>query len=70
MGIASQFAAEAGLKNSSTTMPRKKYNKLIAVDVKPLDATVSNLGSSRELVKWIYDAKTGDISERPIPGRR
>ncbi len=67
MGIASQFAAEARNKKQFDDNARaKKYNKLIAVDVKPLDATVSNLGSSRELVKWIYDAKTGDISERPI----
>jgi peptidyl-prolyl cis-trans isomerase D len=67
MGIASQFAAESRSKKQFDDNARaKKYNKLIAVDVKPLDATVSNLGSSRELVKWIYEADPGDISERPI----
>ncbi len=37
---------------------------MVATDLKPLDATIMGLGSSRELVKWAYEAEPGDITDQ------
>jgi peptidyl-prolyl cis-trans isomerase D len=66
-GIAAQFAAESRTKKQLDDNARKNnYNRLIATDIKPLDANINGIGSSRELVKWIYEAKPGNVAETPI----
>ncbi len=66
-GLAAQFAAESRDRKSFDENARKNdYNKLIATDIQPLDGIISGLGSSREVVKWIFGAKQGTVSETPF----
>ncbi len=63
-GLANQFAGESRTpKSFEENATAKKYNKLIAGEIKPTDNMIAGLGSSRSLVRWIYDASKGDISE-------
>ncbi len=39
-----------------------KYNKRIADGVKVNDFIIPGIGSSRELIRWMYNAKVGDVS--------
>ncbi|MEP7257109.1 MAG: peptidylprolyl isomerase [Flavitalea sp.] len=65
-GLASQFAAESRNKAQFDENSRKRnYNKIIAADIKPLDGVIPGLGSSREIVKWLFEAKPGEVAERP-----
>jgi len=36
---------------------------LLAADIKPNDMNIAALGSNRQMVKWIYEADRGDVSE-------
>lgn len=66
-GLAAQFAAESRDKKAFDENARKQnYNKLIAHDLKPLDAMISGLGSSREIVRWAYEAEPGSVAETPF----
>lgn len=66
-GLASQFAAESRSRKAFEDNARKKnINKFIAADIKPLDYTILGIGDSRELIRWIYEAKTGDVSDKPF----
>lgn len=66
-GLASQFAAESRDKKQFDENARKRnYNKLVATDLKPLDGTINGLGTSREVVKWAYNAKPGEVAETPF----
>jgi peptidyl-prolyl cis-trans isomerase D len=63
-GLASQFASESrNAKAFDETVKKRSYNKLLATEIKPNDMTVATLGTSRQLVKWVYDADRGDVSE-------
>ena len=63
-GLANQFAGESRTQKAfDDNAAAKKYNKLIAGEVKPTESTIAGLGSSRPLVKWIYDASKGEVSE-------
>lgn len=67
MSKAAQFAAEARNKKDFDAAAQKyNYNKFTAYDIKPLESMVVGLGSSRELVRWIFDAKPGDVADRPL----
>jgi peptidyl-prolyl cis-trans isomerase D len=66
-GLASQFAAESRDKKQFDANAKKyNYNKLIATDIKALDATINGLGSSREVVRWVYNSELGDVTETPF----
>ena len=66
MGLASQFAAESrDRKQFDANAKKKNINKFVAADIKPLDYTIFGLGDSRELVKWVYQAKAGEVAEQP-----
>lgn len=66
-GLASQFAAESQTKKDfDQNLRKQKYNKLVATDIKPLDATINGLGSSREVVRWIFQSEPGDVAETPF----
>ncbi|HJU46242.1 MAG TPA: SurA N-terminal domain-containing protein [Chitinophagaceae bacterium] len=63
-GAANQFAGESRTaKAFGENIVKRKYNKLIAADIKPLDDNIMGIGSNRQLVKWIYEADKGDVSE-------
>lgn len=66
-GLASQFAAESRTKKQfDENLKKSNYNKLIATDIKPLDATINGLGSSREVVRWAFNAEPGKVAETPF----
>jgi peptidyl-prolyl cis-trans isomerase D len=65
-GIASQFAAESRTrKQFEDNRKKNNYTPLIATEIKPLDAMINGVGTSREVVKWIFSAKPGDVAETP-----
>jgi len=61
---ANKFAGE----NSNTAIFQKtvsanpKIDKRVATDLKPSDRSISGLESARPIVRWMYDAKKGDVS--------
>lgn len=66
-GLASQFAAESrNKKQFDENVKKYKYNKLIATDLKPLDGAINGLGTSREVVRWAFNAESGDVAETPF----
>lgn len=66
-GLASQFAAESRTKKQfDENLKKNNYNKLIATDIKPLDASITGLGSSREVVRWAFNAEPGEVAETPF----
>ncbi len=49
------------------TAKDQNLNRFTATDIKPMDANIYGIGTSRDLVKWIVrDAKVGDVSESPF----
>jgi len=63
-GLASQFAGENRDKASFDAAAIKgKLRTLYAADIQPADYNIQALGSSRSLVKWINEAKLGEVSE-------
>jgi peptidyl-prolyl cis-trans isomerase D len=66
-GIASQFAAESRTKKQFDDNRKKNnYTPLVATEIKPLDGMINGIGTSREVVKWIYGAKPGEVAETPF----
>jgi peptidyl-prolyl cis-trans isomerase D len=63
-GLASQFAGENRNKDSYDAAVKKENLRTSnAQDIKPADFNIQALGSSRSLVRWIYGAKLGEVSE-------
>jgi peptidyl-prolyl cis-trans isomerase D len=63
-GLASQFAGQSrNRKAFDENIDKQKLQKIIASDIKPTDVSIPNLGSSRQFVRWIYEADLGDVSE-------
>ena len=66
-GLASQFAAESRDRKAFTENAKKrKLNVFTAGEVKPLESMITGVGPSRELVRWMYEAKVGQVGERPF----
>lgn len=62
--LASNFSG----KNSNTeafnkSVETEKLNKRIAEDIKESDKNLPGMDDAKDLVKWIYKAKKGDVSE-------
>jgi peptidyl-prolyl cis-trans isomerase D len=63
-GLANQFAGEStNAKAFDANATKRNYNKLVATDIKPMDGSIQGLGSNRSMVKWINEAKVGDVSD-------
>jgi peptidyl-prolyl cis-trans isomerase D len=55
------------LKQFNDNADRKKLVKANGVDIKPLDNNVVGIeGENRQMIKWIYEAKKGEVSEQPF----
>ena len=66
-GLASQFAGVSRSKKEFDENRKKNnYNALVATEIKPLDGMINGIGTSREVVKWVYSAKPGDVAETPF----
>lgn len=63
-GLANEFAGKSrNAKAFDENSKARNYNKLIASDIRPNDINIPALGSSRQLVKWVYGADRGEVSE-------
>ncbi|HWV69529.1 peptidylprolyl isomerase [Chitinophaga sp.] len=61
---ASTFAGKSGNAASfEKTVQTEKLNKRIADNVRPMDFVIPGIGQSRELVRWAYESKQGDVSK-------
>lgn len=64
-GLANQFLVESrNAKAFKENAEKRKYLVMPINDVKPNDANIQQLGSSRELVRWLYKADKGDVAEQ------
>ncbi|WP_343667344.1 SurA N-terminal domain-containing protein [Chitinophaga sp.] len=60
---ANEFAAQNhDAKTFEKTVQEKGLNKRIADNLRPMDFVIPGIGQARELVRWAYDAKKGDVS--------
>ena len=60
-------ASEFAINNNTATkfdeaMKKNQASKRVAASVKKSDFNIPGLGASRELIRWMYDAKVGDVS--------
>lgn len=63
-GAANQFSGESRTaKAFDDAVAKKNLARLQASDIKPNDVMVPGIGASRQLVRWINDAKIGEVSE-------
>ncbi|NLR64946.1 hypothetical protein HGH92_11580 [Chitinophaga varians] len=62
-GAASDFAGKSRTAaNFEKNVQQGKLNKRIADNLRPMDFVIPGIGQSRELVRWAYEAKKGDVS--------
>jgi peptidyl-prolyl cis-trans isomerase D len=60
---ASDFAGKSrSVTAFDKSIQESKLNKRIADNVRPMDFVIPGIGQSRELVRWAYEAKKGDVS--------
>ncbi len=63
-GLASQFAVESrDAKAFEQNVEKNHLQKLLAPDVSPAEYAIPGLGTNRQLVKWVYEAGLGNVSE-------
>lgn len=69
---ASQFAATAkkGSKEFAAAALKSNVNILTAADIKQNDFNINGVGQTRSLVRWVYENKTGAVSEPVEVGDR
>lgn len=66
-GLASKFAGEnQDGKSIDAAVQKQGLQKLLAPDITASEYSIPGLGTNRQLIKWIYEAKLGDVSE-PFP---
>ena len=53
----------SNIKSFEDNVKKNKYNKMVSDDVKAMDYMLPGIGNNRQLVRWVYDNKVGDISE-------
>ncbi|HWY34314.1 MAG TPA: peptidyl-prolyl cis-trans isomerase, partial [Nitrosopumilaceae archaeon] len=64
-------AAEFGAKNTSKELFDKavesqKLNKRLADNIKENDKSIPGIENPKELVRWVYSAKKGEVSKEPF----
>ena len=66
-GLASQFAGESrDARAFEDNIQKKHLQRLVAPDISPAAINVIGIGPNRQLVRWIYDASPGNVSD-PFP---
>jgi peptidyl-prolyl cis-trans isomerase D len=62
--LAAQFAANSRNKKQFNENATKQHLQVLsAADIKKNDYAVAGLGDNRQFVRWVYESKTGDVSE-------
>jgi peptidyl-prolyl cis-trans isomerase D len=63
-GLANQFAGQSRDQTAfDQNVQKENLRKLLAPDIQPAEEMIPGLGSNRQLVRWMYDASIGDVSE-------
>jgi peptidyl-prolyl cis-trans isomerase D len=63
-GAANQFAGESrDAKAFEQNVQKGNLQKLLAPDIQPSEVAIPGLGPNRQLVRWLYDADLGNVSE-------
>jgi peptidyl-prolyl cis-trans isomerase D len=63
-GLASQFAGESrDARAFEDNIQKGHLQRLVAPDITPAAISIIGLGANRQLVRWIYDAEPGNVSE-------
>jgi peptidyl-prolyl cis-trans isomerase D len=63
-GLANQFAGESrNWKAFNENVQKSNLQKLTAPEISPNDFMIQGLGANRQLIRWIYEADLGDVSE-------
>jgi len=63
-GLASQFAGESrDAQSFDQTIQKDHLQRLLAPEIQPAEYSIPGLGSNRQLIRWVYDAKVGEVSE-------
>jgi len=66
-GLASQFAGESrDAKAFDDNVQKEHLQKLLGPDIAPTEVNIPGLGANRQLVRWVYEANLGNVSE-PFP---
>jgi peptidyl-prolyl cis-trans isomerase D len=66
-GLASQFAGMSrDARSFEDNIQKQHLQRLVAPDIAPSAINILGLGANRQLVRWIYDAELGNVSE-PFP---
>lgn len=61
---ATEFAGNStSAAEFDSTVSKNKLQKRAAAEIKVQDYTIYGLGPSRELIRWMYDAEVGDVSQ-------
>lgn len=64
---ASQFAGTSRNKKQFDENALKiNKQSILSPEIKENDFSIPSLGESRQLVRWIYDQKVGDVNDQPI----
>src|SRR5690606_10310029 len=60
---ASEFAGKnRDQKSFEKSVQEKGYTKRLGDNIRPMDFMIPGIGQARELVRWAYEAKKGDVS--------
>jgi len=60
---ASEFAGKnRDWKSFEKSVQEKGYNKRLGDNIRPMDFMIPGIGQARELVRWAYEAKKGEVS--------
>jgi peptidyl-prolyl cis-trans isomerase D len=63
-GLASQFAGVSrDARSFEDNVQKQHLQRLVAPDVAPSAITILGLGANRQLVRWVYDAELGNVSD-------
>ena len=63
-GAANQFAGESrDAKAFEQNIQKSNFQKLLAPDIQPSEVAIPGLGPNRQLVRWVYEADLGNVSE-------
>jgi peptidyl-prolyl cis-trans isomerase D len=63
-GLASQFAGVSrDARAFEDNVQKQRLQRLVAPDIAPAAITIPGLGASRQLVRWVYDAELGNVSD-------
>ncbi|MCB0699194.1 MAG: SurA N-terminal domain-containing protein [Chitinophagales bacterium] len=63
-GLASAFASEnVTAEKFDEAVKEQKLGKRVADNILPTSFTIPGVGSSRELIRWTYNAELGDVSQ-------